>query len=67
MNLMERMEKKSSSENKEKTEEVVTKIPERENNSELGNLFENSSEEVYFLIEDMNSKLQKTQEMTMQK
>lgn len=39
MNLMERMEKKSSSENKEKTEEVVTKIPERENNSELGNLF----------------------------
>ena len=52
MNLMERMEKKSSSENKEKTEEVVTKIPERENNSELGNLFENSSEEVYFLIED---------------
>lgn len=30
---------KSSSENKEKTEEVVTKIPERENNSELGNLF----------------------------
>ena len=39
MNLMERMEKKSSSENKEKTEEVVVKIPERENNSELGNLF----------------------------
>lgn len=39
MNLMERMEKKSSFENKEKTEEVVTKIPERENNSELGNLF----------------------------
>lgn len=37
---------KSSSENKEKTEEVVTKIPERENNSELGNLL-------------MNSKLQK--------
>ena len=36
---MERMEKKSSSENKEKTEEVVVKIPERENNSELGNLF----------------------------
>ena len=44
MNLMERMEKKSSSENKEKTEEVVTKIPERENNSELGNLFKKLTE-----------------------
>ena len=30
---------KKRSENKEKTEEVVVKIPERENNSELGNLF----------------------------
>ena len=38
MNLMERMEKKSSSENKEKTEEVVTKIPERENKREVASM-----------------------------